>query len=151
MHSIFAYTMWAPLQVISMIIKCVWPIYYVCEDRENWSNAPPRTYSYYIIYMYNNNNIQYMVRAIYPEHICVVVRDECSVIFSDLCVFRVDDYYDRVYRRGKGSRGIRALEVSAGALWKGFCDQDRQRDICREREREREKDKEKERERESLV
>jgi len=28
----------------------------------------------------------------------------------------VDDYYDRVYRRGKGSRGIRALEVSAGAL-----------------------------------
>lgn len=62
-----------------------------------------------------------MVRAVYPEHICVVVHVLCgtnAVLFFPICVcvFRVDNYYDRVYRRGKGSRGIRALEVSAGAL-----------------------------------
>lgn len=36
-----------------------------------------------------------------------------------------------------GSRGLRTLEVSAGALWKGFCDEKMDRETSAKREIER--------------
>jgi len=78
-----------PMQVLSTIINaCDGYIMRARGQRENWSDAPPRTYSYYI-YIYMMIIIYNMVRAVYPEHICFVVHALCStnsVLFFPICV-----------------------------------------------------------------
>jgi len=122
-----------PLQVISEIINAC-DRYTICArgQRENRLDAPPRTCSYYI-YIYINMIIiiiYNMVRAVlrFIRSTSASLYTLCAgrtlcYFFRSVCVSSGWLLYDRVYMwwMRVGSRGVRTLEVLAGALWKGFA------------------------------